>query len=157
MVGNGGVLVFLAGLALAWPVLRTHTLSAWWFVLCTARTRTGKDTLAGWLKGPRPPGVRCAGPPLPPRSRAVLSATDHRFAVVARAIRCVRGATRPFPSAGLLRPWFPEASRYPLVGKARSGSVLAFRVRGATHCPAARAVRSGGASLQRSLRLGGMT
>jgi hypothetical protein len=128
LVGNGRVLVFLAGVALAWPVFRWHTLSAWWLtvpvaayavllvlherltrawhrarravgfyesglarladnwrgrgqggarfldenhpyaadldlfgtgslfeLLCTARTRTGEDTLAGWLKAAAAP------------------------------------------------------------------------------------------------------
>jgi hypothetical protein len=128
LVGNARVLVFLAGLALAWAALGAHVLSAWWLVLpvaayavllvqhervtrawhraqravsfyesglarladnwrgrgqngarfldekhpyaadldlfgpeslfellCTARTRTGEDTLAGWLKAAAPP------------------------------------------------------------------------------------------------------
>jgi hypothetical protein len=128
LVGNARVLVFLAGLAIAWLALRSHVSSAWWLVLpvaayaallvqhervtrawhrarravsfyesglarladnwrgrgqngarfldekhpyaadldlfgpeslfellCTARTRTGEDTLARWLKAAAPP------------------------------------------------------------------------------------------------------
>lgn len=132
LAGNARVLVFLGGLALLWPTLRTRDLSAWWLVvpvaayaallmvhehvtrawhrarravafydsglarladdwrgrgvsgerfrddshpyaadldlfgrgslfelLCTARTRTGEDTLASWLKaGAAPEEVR---------------------------------------------------------------------------------------------------